>query len=47
MKNETYIGRAKTVLVSGEGSAAITDIIAKDRGGKEFSKIIFQRECQF
>ncbi|MDD3558268.1 MAG: hypothetical protein PHW27_06795 [Melioribacteraceae bacterium] len=47
MKNETYIGRAKTVLVSGEGSAAITDIIAKTVEEKNSQKLYFSGSVNF
>lgn len=47
MQNKTYIGRAKTVLVSGEGAAVITEIIAKTFEEKKSQKIHFSGSVNF
>ena len=47
MENESYIGRAKTVLVSGEGHAVITTIIAKTIEEKNSQNLIFSGSVYF
>ena len=47
MENESYIGRAKTVLVSGEGHAVITTIIAKTIEEKNSQNLIFSGSVNF
>jgi hypothetical protein len=47
MENKTYIGRANTALVSGEGAAVITEIIAKTFEEKKSQKIYFSGSVNF
>jgi hypothetical protein len=47
MGNESHIGRAKTVLVSGEGPAVITVIIAKTIEERNSQNLIFSGNVHF
>ncbi len=47
MENESYIGRAKTVLVSREGHAVITTIIARIIEEKNSQNLIFSGSVNF